>query len=333
MPSPTTPLPPPPRPRHRVTPRAAPPSASPRTPARLANKRHQALSQEWRAPTPGNTQPTTPKPSTSNCDTHTCTATNTQTERHNTLTSGNTRNQQRCRRQHQQPQHPAGHLRHPRQHRTNTRNHPTTMLHPRRYNRATHRRAPGTTTNSIQTIRNTNTRTNKPTQHPHHHHHRQHRRPHHRLRYLRTPTPVTTPTSPKATASNTPSPASPHHQRRHRRPLPPQETKGGTTGEPANHQPPAEVGEDKRPEPSTTTPSPPNQPQGAIHHAVISGTHTTGGTTLTNSITSSPRHLLCTPSQTEPQEPANAHPRTQATDNPYTHPHQPTAASTTSETP
>ena len=134
---------------------------SPRTPARLANKRHEALSQEWRAPTPRDTQRTTPKPRTSNCDTHTCTATNTQTERDNTLTSGNTRNQRRRRQQHQQPQRPARHLRHPRQHRTNTGNHPTAMLHPRRYSHATHRSAPRTTTNIIHTIRNTNTTNNQ----------------------------------------------------------------------------------------------------------------------------------------------------------------------------
>ena len=47
---------------------------------RPTSSTHQALSQEWRAPTPSNTQrPTTPKPTprTSNCDTHTSTATNT----------------------------------------------------------------------------------------------------------------------------------------------------------------------------------------------------------------------------------------------------------------
>ena len=41
VPSPTTPLPPPPQPRHRVTPRAPLPTATPKTPAWLANKRHQ----------------------------------------------------------------------------------------------------------------------------------------------------------------------------------------------------------------------------------------------------------------------------------------------------
>ena len=152
------------------------------------------------------------------------------------------------------------------------------MLHPRRYTRATDRPAPRTTTNSIHTIGNTTPPTIKPTQHPHHHHHRRHRRPHHRLRYLRTPTRDTTPTSPKPTASNTPSPASPHHERRHQQPPQPEENKATTTGEPTKHQAPARGGEDTRPEPSTTTPSPPNQPQGAIHHAVTSGTHTTGAT-------------------------------------------------------
>ena len=134
---------------------------SPKTPARLANKSHQALSQEWRAPRLSNTQPTTPKPRTSKCDTHTCTATNTQTKRHNTLASGNTRNQRRRRRQHQQPQYPARHLRHPRQHRTNTRNHRMTMLHPRRYKHVNHRPPPRATTNSIHTIGNTNTTNNQ----------------------------------------------------------------------------------------------------------------------------------------------------------------------------
>ena len=90
-------------------------------------------------------RPTMPKPRTSNCDIHTSTATNTQTERHNTLSSGNTRNLQRHRQQHQQPQHPPQHLRHPRQHQTNTRSHPT-LTNDRRS--ATDRPAPRTIGNT-----------------------------------------------------------------------------------------------------------------------------------------------------------------------------------------
>ena len=119
---------------------------------------HQALSQEWRAATPSNTQPTTPKPRTRHYDTHTSTATNTQTRRHNTLTSGNTRNQWRHRRQHQRPQHPAQHLRHPHQQQTNTKSHPT-LTNDR--TRAPHRPAPRTTATSIHTIGNTNTTNNQ----------------------------------------------------------------------------------------------------------------------------------------------------------------------------
>ena len=145
----------------------------------------------------------------------------------------------------------------------------------------------------------------KPAQHPHQHHHRRH----HRLRNLRTTPAVPAPTSPKPTASNTPSPASPHHQLRHRQPPQPEDTKATTAGEPTNHQAPARGGEGTRPEPSTGTPSPPKRPQGAIHHAIPSGTHTTGATnttlthdttrsiactTYTNSITSTPHHLLHT---------------------------------------
>ena len=169
MPSPTTPLPPPPRPRHRVTPRAPPPSASPKPPARLANKRHQALSQEWRAPTPSNIRTTTPETRTSNCDTHTCTATNTQTERHNTPNSGNTRNQRRRRWQHQQPCDTLANIQ-PTQETTQrpcytqgVTNAPPTDGHPE---------PPPTASTPSETP---TPPTIKPTQHPHHH-----------LRYLRT---------------------------------------------------------------------------------------------------------------------------------------------------
>ena len=126
--------------------------------ARTQRGTHQTLSQEWRAATPSNTQPTTPKPRTRHYDTHTSTATNTQTRCHNTLTSRNPRNQRGHRQQHQRPQHPAQHLRQPHQQQTNTRSHPT-LTNDR--TRAPHRPAPRTTATSIHTIRNTNTTNNQ----------------------------------------------------------------------------------------------------------------------------------------------------------------------------
>ena len=129
-----------------------------RNTARTQRWTHQALSQDWRAATPSNTQPTTPKPRTRHYDAHTSTATNTQTRRHNTLTSGNTRNQRRHRPQHQRPQHPAKHLRHPHRQQTNTRSRPT-LTNDR--TRAPHRPAPRTTTTSIHTIGDTNTTNNQ----------------------------------------------------------------------------------------------------------------------------------------------------------------------------
>ena len=134
---------------------------APRNTARTQRWTHQALSHEWRAATPSNTQPTTPNPGTRHYDTHTSTATNTQTGRHNTPTSGNTRNQRRHRWQQQRPQHPAQHLGHPHQQRTNTKSHPTLTNDRKQPVRSPTRPAPRTTATSIHTIGNTNTTNNQ----------------------------------------------------------------------------------------------------------------------------------------------------------------------------
>ena len=169
------------------------------------------------------------------------------------------------------------------------------MLHPRRYNRATHRPAPRTTTNSINTIGNTNTTNNQANT---------------------TPSPSPSP----ATQPSPPSPTIPTHANtgyntyitqangiRHTIASinPPSVSPPATSATSRNPKPPQPVNQQTtkpRPEEAKTHaqnhqqqhPRHQQQPQGAIQHAVTSGSHTTGGTTLTNRITSRSRHLLHT---------------------------------------
>ena len=146
-----------------------------------------------------------------------------------------------------------------------------------------------------------------PAQQPHHHHQRRRRRPHQRLRHLRTPTPGTTPTPFKPTASTTPSPAPPHHQCYHRQHPAPEATNATTTGNQQTTKPAPEETRAYTRNHQQQHPHHQSIAQEAIHNTITSGTHTTGATdttltdditrgiacnTLINGITSGPHHLL-----------------------------------------